>query len=390
MQHTSIQSWQSGRLASRARGAERFVGGNEVELLTDGGDVFAKMLAGIDAAERLVWLEMYWFASDQTGQLFFDALLRAQDRGVAVRVMYDAFGSFATDQQCFARLRAAGAQVVEYNPLRPFAHRAQLLKLTRRNHRKLLIVDCQVAFVGGMNLADQWQPQALGGEGWRDDVARVRGPVVGRLCESFARSWGEVTGERMALPHAEPVGTGGIPIAVLDQANFAKRRSVLAAYLLRLREARQEILIANAYFVPNRRIRAALVAALRRGVEVTIMLPGISDVPLIRHASRAVWGRLLRHGARIHEWQPSVLHSKTAVIDRRWTTIGSFNLDYVSILNNRELNLSILDEPFACIVADAFDRDLSHCIEVDAYDFQFRSLGERVAERVLYWFRAWL
>jgi cardiolipin synthase len=390
MQHTTIQSWRQGRLASRAQGAERFVSGNQVELLTEAGRAFEEMLASIEAAERMVWLEMYWFASDQIGRRFFEALAGAARRGVDVKVVVDAFGSFATEQACFDALRSSGASVEKYNPLQPFARRAQLMKLTRRNHRKLLICDWQVAFVGGLNIADQWLPHDLGGEGWRDDVALVRGPVVQRLGESFVTSWREVTSRGLPVASEGFPAVGDIDVAVIDQADYAKRRGVLSAYLWRLSQAREQISISNAYFVPNRRIRAALVAALRRGVSVSIMLPGISDVPLIRHASRAVWGRLLRHGARIFEWQPTVLHSKTAIIDRRWVTIGSFNLDYASVRNNRELNLSFDDPGFAELVTAAFERDLTQCVEVDAHDFQFRSLSERLAERVLYWFRAWL
>jgi cardiolipin synthase len=371
-------------------GVEAFVDGNLAELLRDGAEAFPSMLRAIEAAEQVVWMEMYWFDSDQIGQRFFAALVDASTRGVAVRLMVDAFGSYSTDSACFQRLRAAGAQVVEFHPLRPFQRRVRLDRLTVRNHRKLLVVDFRQAFIGGINVADAWLPVEEGGQGWRDDVVRVRGPVVSGLTESFAASWLEACGQTLGIPTEATQQIGKMKAAVLSQAHYSEKLGALQAYLTRLWQARDQILIANAYFIPNSRIRRALVMAARRGVDVKIMLPAKSDVPLVRHASRAAWGSLLRHGARIYEWQPSMLHSKTAVIDRQWTTIGSLNLDYMSLRNNRELNLSVLDDDFAAVVAASFDRDLASCREVDASEFQFRSLGERLLERVLYWFRWWL
>lgn len=369
---------------------ERFIGGNHVRLLTDSVEAIYTMLQAIEDAHRAIWIEMYWFAGDRVGGLFFDALERAARRGVEVRLLYDALGSFGTEGACFDRLRAAGAAVLEFHPLNPFQRRTRVGRLTVRNHRKLVLVDFRLAFVGGLNFAEEWMPVDEGGKGWRDDLLEVRGPVVQPLSSSFVSSWCEQSDERPAVPAASEPTEGGVLAAVLAQARYRERRSASDAYLSRLRQAQEQILIANAYFVPNGRIRRALIAAVRRGVDVQIMVPARSDIEAVRHASRAVWGGLLRHGARIFEWQPSMLHCKTAVIDTRWVTTGSFNLDYVSLMNNRELNVSVLDRGFARQVAASFQRDLQHCYEVDAHDFRFRSLGERLAERVLYWFRAWL
>lgn len=382
--------WRPSRWRKPAQDVERFVEGNAVQLFTDCGEVFDVMLGAIEGAKVAIWFEMYWFESKGIGQVFLEALGRAADRGVQVRLLVDAFGSFGADRSAFERLRQRGASVAEFHPLHPFQRRARLGRLTVRNHRKLVLMDFRRAFVGGLNIADQWLPRSQGGEGWRDDVVRVEGPVVLELARSFAESWREACDEPIELPQVRIERVGHMPAAVLAHTRSKAKRQTLRAYIHRLRRAEKQILIANAYFLPNLRIRAALVNALRRGVDVRIMLPGRSDVELVRYASRAVWGRLLRQGARIFEWQPSMMHSKTAVIDGEWVTTGSFNLDYVSIRNNRELNVSILDPAFAEIVREAFYRDLEQCSEVDLMEFKARSWGQRVIERVAYGLLTWI
>lgn len=383
-----------GRLRPRRRlspsGVERFVGGNAVELVTDSGRGLEIMLEAVKRARQSIRLEMYWMDSDRIGQRFFDALRVAAERGVVVYVMYDALGSFATEGSRFDELRQSGAKVLEFNPLRPIHLRARMTRLTVRNHRKLLVVDGAIAFIGGLNIADEWVPTPEGGGGWRDDLACVRGPVLADLCESFADSWLDESGERVEMPSPSLVERGEMQAAVLAQAAHAEKRQALEAYVQRIWQAREQVWIANAYFIPNSRLRRALAHAARRGVDVRIMLPGRSDVGAVRLASRATWKRLLSAGVRIYEYLPTMLHQKTAVIDHQWTTLGSFNLDAISIRNNRELNLSVLDETFAALVSEAFTADLEHCSEVHIHEFQRRPLSDKVAERGLYWFRRWL
>ena len=262
--------------------------------------------------------------------------------------------------------------------------------MTIRNHRKLLIVDSQLAFIGGVNIADEWLPKAEGGAGWRDDMARVCGPVLRDLCESFAACWREACDEELKIRPVQTSPCGEVQAAVLAQAGYAEKRQALEAYVRRIWQAREQVWIANAYFLPDLRLRRALVGATRRGVDVRIVLPAHSDVELVRHASRAIWGRLLYAGVRIFEYLPSMLHSKTAVIDQQWVTLGSFNLDTISIRNNRELNLSVLNEDFAAKVAESMRMDQEHCREVTHNEYRNRSLSDRAAERALYWFRRWL
>jgi cardiolipin synthase A/B len=376
--------------------AERFVGGNKVALLTDGAEAFERMLAAIEQAQRQVWLEMYWFAADKIGQRFSDALGRAAERGVHVAVHYDAWGSWATPRRFFDELAARGVMVLAYNPVQPLEKSFKLATLTRRNHRKLLIVDQHVAFTGGQNVADQW----LGFDhspAWKDEVLEVYGPVVGELAMTFLESWEPMDATRLhaVLESLRVVdkaiaNPGNTPVAVLTQSGFGTRRHATRAYLRRLRGSSQRVCIANAYFVPNRTLVRALCAAARRGVEVRIILAGWSDVPIVAIASRAVWGRLLKAGVKLYEWHESILHSKLAVVDGLWVTAGSFNLDYVSLRNNLELNLSVEDAHFARDAERRFDAWVERSQQVDYNTFRQRALWTRAVERFMYLFRAWL
>lgn len=358
------------------------------------------MLSAIASSRRRVWLEMYWFEADAVGVRFRDALGEASRRGVDIRVMIDAFGSFGTPLNFFAPL-TLGHELLVYNPLANWQR--GLSRLTRRDHRKLLIAD-DVGFTGGFNIASVWAPEDESAEPWRDDGVRMEGPAVDELAKAFGRVWQETelrtkypalaTLDEDARASAFQTQQANVPdsarVAVLPQTRATHRRLAFAAYLDRVRRAKRSIWIANAYFLPNRLMTRALRDATRRGVDLRVVVPGISDVEIVRHGSRAVWGRLLHAGARIYEWQPSILHSKTAVVDGEWATLGSFNLDYRSIRSNLELNVSVLDPAFAKAVEDSFLADLEQCIEVDRRAFMFRSLGDRLLERVAYWFRSWL
>lgn len=360
-----------------------------MRLLKDGERAFPEMLEAIASAQTQVWIEMYWFAADTIGRQFFAELSLAVERGVDVRVLYDSFGSLGTDSRFFTALAAAGAKVLEFNPVSPLQQRFGIQSLVKRNHRKLVICD-GVAFVGGLNIADEWLPVALGGQGWRDDVVRVVGPVVAQLEQTFATSWREGGGVPLPEPGPERPPQGRARAAVLQEAHFGQRRRALWAYRIRLRQAKDEVLIANAYFVPNRTLLRGLMGAAKRGVDVRIMLPEKSDVGVVRIAGRAAWGKLLRAGVRIYLWKPSILHSKTAVVDRHWVTLGSYNLDYLSMLTNAELNVSVLDADFARVMAESFFADLERCDQVTWSQFRNRPMLERVVERTLYSFRSWL
>lgn len=368
---------------------EHFVENNQIWLLSNGAEAFPSMLEAIEHAERQVLLEMYWFASDGIGRRFARALADAAARGVEVALIYDSLGSWESDYGMFENLSKAGVRVVEYNPIMPWHKRFRLAKMTRRDHRKILVVDGQIGFTGGINIADQWQPEDQDGHGWRDDMARVEGPAVAGLSELFLRNWNNQTDEPLARLSraAEPKASRLQKVRVLGENFAAHRREIVSAYLKNLYRAERRVWIANSYFVPDRMVIRALKRAARRGADVRVIVPGQSDVEIVRHASRAAWGGLMRHGVRVYEWQKNMLHAKTAVIDGRWSTIGTFNMDARSLRSNLEVNVAVADEGFAAVMEQSFERDLELSREVDSHEFLFRPLGDRLLELFFYRFR---
>lgn len=367
--------------------------GNRAVLLRNGAEAFPAMLDAIDHAEHQILLEMYWFGSDRIGQQFADALLRARGRGVEVSVIYDALGSMDADPSMFDSLRAAGIAVIEFHPLLPWRRRFKLEKLSRRDHRKILVVDQRLGFTGGINFADHWLPEDQGGDGWRDDMVLVEGPAVRGLAAAFRHTWLQEGGRPLAALTELGLGLGSDGsdsavqnVRVLAETSLRHRRRIMSAYLHHIYGAKRRVWITNSYFMPDRSFIRALKRAADRGVDVRLLLPGFSDVEVVRHAGRALWGGLLRHGVKIYEWQRSILHAKTAVIDGVWSTIGTFNLDYRSLLWNLEINVAILDEAFAAGMERAFEADLAESCQVDPQVFFMRSIGERLLEYGLFRF----
>jgi cardiolipin synthase len=378
--------------------SEHFVQGNQLRLLRNGGAAFPEMLAAIASAEQQVLLEMYWFASDSIGRKFAAALSAAAQRGLEVRVIFDAVGSVGASDDMFEELERNGVEVIEFNPIAPWKRRFRLSKLTRRDHRKILIIDGRIGFTGGINIADYWLPRDDGGAGWRDDMVRIDGPAVAGLCDCFARAWARLRGSKLQLTGfaRQPLSLAsegqsrGQAVRVLGQHFLRTQRQISRAYLHYLRRAEHSIFIANSYFVPDGRVLRALSNAARRGVDVRIIVPGQSDVDIVRHASRAVWARLLRAGVRIFEWDESVLHAKSAVVDGIWSTTGTFNFDYLSLRVNLEVNISVLDARFASTLERSFLEDFEQCREVSRVDFRFRPLGQRLLEFIAYRLRKFL
>ena len=372
--------------------------GNQVRLLRNGEQAYPVMLEAIAAAEQQILLEMYWFGSDSIGRKFAAALSAAAQRGVEVSVIYDAVGSVGANEEMFSALRRVGARVIEFNPIAPWKRRFRLSRLTRRDHRKILIIDGKTGFTGGINIADYWLPMDDGGAGWRDDMVRIDGPAVAGLCDCFTLVWARLRGPKLLLSGfaaQPPVQVNsrrphGQAVRVLGQRFLRNQHQISRAYLHYVRRAERCIFIANSYFVPDRRILRALAGAARRGVDVRIIVPGQSDVDIVRHASRAVWGRLLRAGVRIFEWDESVLHAKSAVIDGSWSTTGTFNFDYLSLRLNLEVNVSVLDARFASVLERSFLQDFELCREVSLADFRFRPLGQRLLEWIAYRLRKFL
>jgi cardiolipin synthase len=263
-----------------------------------------------------------------------------------------------------------------------------LLHLLRRDHRKLLVVDGEVAFIGGVNISAHWAPPGQGGA-WRDDVLRIEGPAVYALERRFVATWRMAFRDRFRhwregrrwRRQARP-GGGGVCLTVLSS-----RRSIHRAYLHAISRARRSVLVAAAYFIPDRKLVAALREAALRGVEVRLMLPGKSDHPWLKHATRAFYEKLLTAGVRIFEWNRCVLHAKTAVVDGVWGTVGSFNLERMSLRFNHEVNAVFADTRLGRELEASFRVDCGSCQEVDLAAFRCRPLWQRLLERMLYAFR---
>lgn len=366
------------------------VDGNDVRFLHDGDECFPAMLADIASAQREVLLEMYWFDSDATGRRFADALSDQARAGVRVHVIYDAFGSIEANPSMFAAMRAAGCHVFEYHPVMPWRSHFRIGKINNRNHRKMLIVDGRVGFTGGVNLADPWASTASGGVGFRDDMVRVEGPVVGDMRALFFRTYRMFHGVPMdsTMPLQKP--TGGVSVAVLANDGARERRRIRRVYLAEIVRAKTEIVIVNAYFIPDRQVRRALLEARQRGVRVRVMLPVESDVVAVRYATRRLYTWMLKRGIQIHEWGESVLHSKTAIIDREWCTVGTHNFDYRSWAYNLEVNIAIRDRGVAQRLLDRVERDFATSVAVSLANWRARPLLERLIEELFYRLRRFL
>ena len=374
----------------------RFVPGNAVRLLHDGRQAFPAMLEAIALARRQVLLEMYWFDSDLVGRRFAEALTQARRRGVEVAVVYDSVGSIGTDPAMFAALEAAGVHVLEFNPVAPWRRRFRFsfTRLSRRDHRKILVVDGNVGFTGGINLARQWSPLEEEGGNWRDDMVRIQGPAVNGLSHCFHRVWRRHDVPPIQHLHAEPVveaaGQRLLPVRILGERYFRHRHEIARDYASRVYAAKKTVYISNSYFVPDASVRRALVRAAKRGVDVRVIVPAHSDVEAVKYAGRAQYAKLLAAGVRIFEWQDGMFHAKTAVIDGEWCTTGTFNFDYMSLHYNLEVNASVLDAELAAEFERSFCDDLVGSREVQLREVELRSLYDRFVENGFYRLRKFL
>ena len=343
------------------------VSGNRLTLLRSGTEYFPALEAAIGAAQKEIFLEAYIYAEDETAQRITDALLGAAGRGVTVHVLVDGFGSRELmPPELGERLLFGGVRFLVFRPeVRWFHFRRRRL---RRMHRKLAAVDGNVGFVGGINIIDDMNTPGQMPPRY-DFAVRVQGPLVADMHEHAEKLWSRVAWVNLrrrwrASHHAAfdntPKGTQQAALLVRD--NLRHRSDIEDAYLQAMREARREIILANAYFFPGKRFRRALVDAARRGVRVVLLLQGRVEYVLLHYASRALYGMLLDAGVEIYEYHRSFLHAKVAVIDGRWSTVGSSNIDPFSLMLAREANLVALDREFAGELRSA----LQHALEREA------------------------
>ena len=347
------------RAFARAAGAP-MVEGNAVRLLLDAQDNYGAWLAAIDGATRYVHFESYIIHDDRQGRRFADALIAKAREGVSVRVLYDWFGAIGNSSLGYwRRLRNAGVEVRCFNP----PQFTTPLGWMSRDHRKALVVDDAVAFVTGLCVGDRWVGDPIRGrEPWRDTGVEVRGPAVLDIQRAFAAAWA-TTGPALSLGETRDVVTAGTTkvrvIATEPSVGGLYRLDKLVAAL-----AHRRLWLTDAYFIGGTSYVQALIGAARDGVDVRLLVPGTSDVPVVRALSRAGYRPLLEGGVRIYEWNGSMLHAKTAVADGYWSRVGSTNLNPFSWLGNWELDVAIEDADFGRQMEQTFLRDLEHSTEI--------------------------
>ena len=352
------------------------------------------MLAAIDAARDHINMETYILEDDEVGRRFAEALIAKQRQGVQVNLIHDSVGTLGTPKEFFQRLKDAGIAVLEFNPVNPLAAKAGW-EVNQRDHRKLLIVDGRTAFLGGINISSVYSggsssvgsPAAAAAARrsdkdrlpWRDTDLQLEGPVVAQLQKLFIETWEAQKGRPLApRNYFPPLSRRGKEVVrAIGSTPDEPFSQIYATLISAINSAETEILLTNAYFVPDPQLVDALIGAVARGVDVKLILPSATDSSLVFHAGRAHYEQLLRGGVKLYERHEALLHAKTAVIDGVWSTVGSTNLDWRSFLHNQELNAVILGAEFGAKMRAAFERDLAASEHITLEAWRSRAIDPR-------------
>jgi cardiolipin synthase len=376
----------------------------QVQLLWKGRESFETIFSAVKKAERLICLQFYIFKDDETGREL-SALLKEKSRqGVEVYVLYDHFGSFGTPTRFWKEMKRTGIRVRASHPFKwttPFHY-------VHRDHRKLIVIDSKQAFTGGLNIANEYRGFHLRrrGMGWRDTGIMLEGPIVEQLFNTFRQSWNTWGGgkiyfqgrekdtatekPREKLPFEsfslleDENGIPVLPIFVYSAKGRKRMRSLLRYSIM---HAQKNILLTTAYFTPSKRMVTALENAVKRGVDVRLLVPGKSDVPAASYAGRAFFSRLLKAGVKLYTYMGEMLHAKTYLFDQCWSLIGSTNLDYQSLMYNDEGNVGILDQEFASKMSMIFEDDLKNSVRIEKDRWHSRPLSDKIKEHLSALFR---
>ena len=365
--------------------------GNKLVLLQDGPATYQAMFAAIRKAKNHINLETYIIEDDDIGRRFADLLLERQAAGVQVNLIYDSVGCLHTPKEFFERLSAGGIQVLKFNPINPLSGNKKEWLLNNRDHRKLLVVDGRIAFVGGINISESYSssPSAKSAKkngadtlGWRDTHLQIEGPVVAQFQKLFMDTWTKQKGQPLAQKNFFPKlnKQGDEIVRAIGSASADLHSLIYLTLLSAIANAEQRVYLTNAYFVPDPQLIKSLTDAAQRGVDVKLVLPSYSDSWTVFHAGRSHYTKLLRAGVKIYERRGAIMHSKTASIDSAWSTIGSTNLDWRSFLHNDELNAAILGRDFARQMDAMFAKDLAESDAIDLDRWKHRSLMLRLKE----------
>lgn len=385
-----------------------FIEGNSINILYKGKETFDTILKAIASASHFICFEFYIFRNDETGTEIAEALKKKAQEGVNVYLLYDHFGSFGTPGKFWNDLKKSGISIRASRPfkwLSPFRY-------VHRDHRKLIIIDGTGAFTGGLNIANEYRGFHLRmkKEEWRDTGIMASGPIAHELFKTFQKAWAAWGGEqiknsresrvesnesnkednsfdKLVTRYSSLVTAVGLPAIPIFAASSKGRRRMRKLLYYSINHTKKNILLTTAYFTPSRRMIELLESAVKRGVEVKLLLPGKSDVPAAHYAGRAFFKRLLRAGVKIYNYQGEVLHAKTFVFDGCWSIVGSANLDFQSLRWNDEGNVGILDEGFGTKMSELFWEDIRHSTEIKEELWNKRPLSDRIKERLFVLFR---
>jgi cardiolipin synthase A/B len=370
--------------------------GNKVELLVDGPITYDAMFTAIENAKDHINIETYIIEDDEIGQRFAKLLISKQMSGVQVNLIYDSAGSMSTPKTFFDPLIASGVNVLEFNPINPLKTRKNW-EFSRRDHRKLLVVDGQIAFVGGINISSVYSSGSFGKakstrnkQQWRDTHLRMSGPVVSEFQKLFIATWNEQKGKPLAFKQYFPEETnqGKEVVRALGSNPEEPYSQMYVTLLSAINSAETQISLTNAYFVPDPQMLTALKDAAQRGVDVRLLLPDKTDSNMVFYASRSFYDELLSAKVKIYERQDALLHAKTLLVDGVWSTIGSTNLDWRSFSNNQEINAIVLGQDFGAQMQAMYEKDLQSSKQITLEDWRKRSLTKRIKERAArFWAR---
>ncbi len=375
------------------------IAGNKVTLLIDGPATYAAMFQAIQNAKDHIHLETYVFEDDEVGRRFADLLIQKQSEGVQVNLIYDSLGCLYTPAAFFQRLRDAGINALEYNPLNPAKARKKWI-LAYRDHRKILIVDGTVAFTGGVNVSGVYSSSSSSPEhhkkdinqAWRDTDVQIEGPAVAEFQKLFLDTWAREKGPELPKREYFPPlkREGNDLIEVVGSAPGQENRITYIMYVSAFTYSEKFIHLTNPYFVPDKQTVKALTNASQRGVDVKIILPEISDEPIVLYAGKSHYTHLLKSGVKLYQIRDVMVHAKTAIIDGVWSTVGSTNMDLWSFLRNDEVNAIVLGADFANDMEAMFQRDLVKSSQIYLETWKKRPVVEKMKEWLSRLLQYWL
>ena len=352
---------------------------NKVTLLTSGEETFNSILEAISGAKSSICIEFYIFKDDDTGKKVSGALKRKAGEGVSVYLLYDHFGSFLTSRRFWSDLKRAGVNVKVSHPFRWSAPRGYIY----RNHKKLLLIDGQKAFLGGFNIADEYHGHFKKTiKPWRDTGIYLEGPIASSLLGIFRKSWTTWKGGPIRTDTSQHILTEGVPVIPVFASSRRAKRKMRKLFTYSIKNSKESIFLTTPYFIPGRKILKALIRAAENGVDARLLLQGETDIRSVFYAGQSYYRKLLKAGVKIYNYKGSILHAKTAVFDGCWSIVGSTNLDVQSLRRNEESNAGILDRDFSRYMTEVFKDDLKNSVEINAETWQNRPLYEKFLEKL--------